>query len=120
LKLINEGRDLSSDELKPLLQKHADSIIDAHKEAARGHPSVSTLAPNPLFNFVVLIQRKGKLLELDCSLRGAIDHGQTSEASFVSDAATVFRQIVGDNSAVDCFCALAIHKTNKVPIGYNE
>eukprot|EP01023_Acetabularia_acetabulum_P002153 TRINITY_DN10827_c0_g2_i3.p2 TRINITY_DN10827_c0_g2~~TRINITY_DN10827_c0_g2_i3.p2 ORF type:complete len:245 (-),score=58.49 TRINITY_DN10827_c0_g2_i3:1175-1909(-) len=73
----------------------APDIEDAHKEAAEKGDT----APPPLeevvnLHFVCLVEKNGRLYELDGRKICAIDHGASSRETFVKDAVKVVKKFI--------------------------
>eukprot|EP01054_Gregarina_sp_Poly1_P009121 Gregarina_sp_Poly_1__9120@NODE_55_length_17436_cov_154_331798_g47_i0_p10_GENE_NODE_55_length_17436_cov_154_331798_g47_i0NODE_55_length_17436_cov_154_331798_g47_i0_p10_ORF_typecomplete_len229_score41_79Peptidase_C12/PF01088_21/9_5e54Josephin/PF02099_17/0_26_NODE_55_length_17436_cov_154_331798_g47_i01062111307 len=63
-------------------------------------------------HYVALIQLGGKLYELDGRLEGPICHGESSEATFVTDAIAVMENMMTFDESTHNYSALAVCERN--------
>ena len=86
---LKEAASLNAKERGELLDKLAN-MIELHKEvAAEGQTEAPPAEENVNHHFVAFVQKEGALLELDGRKFGPINHGPTSPATFLEDAAKV-------------------------------
>ncbi|KAL1518359.1 hypothetical protein ABEB36_001994 [Hypothenemus hampei] len=98
-KMLEESKDLTPEEKGDMLAKYnsnseAGKLIAAHQELAmEGQTEVN---PNEKVNhhFVAFIQKGGFLYELDGRKEFPINHGKTSDETFLQDAAKVCQEFM--------------------------
>eukprot|EP01025_Chloroclados_australasicus_P044072 TRINITY_DN4749_c0_g2_i1.p1 TRINITY_DN4749_c0_g2~~TRINITY_DN4749_c0_g2_i1.p1 ORF type:complete len:247 (+),score=49.33 TRINITY_DN4749_c0_g2_i1:68-808(+) len=73
----------------------APDIEEAHKEAAeKGDTAPPPLEERVNLHFVCIVEKEGRLYELDGRKICAIDHGTSSRETFLKDAAQVVRKFI--------------------------
>ena len=86
-----------------------EKLNEAHRETANeGQTAAPSASANTSLHFVALVQREGRLWELDGTQPGLVDHGSSSEQTFLEDAAIVCRRILEANPDEHRFSVLAI------------
>ncbi|KAK7792357.1 hypothetical protein R5R35_009960 [Gryllus longicercus] len=89
---LDTAKTLTPEERGEILEK-AEGIINAHKEVAL---EGQTEAPEPNepvnYHFVAFVQKDGHLYELDGRKSFPVNHGSTSEDSFLQDAAKICKE----------------------------
>jgi ubiquitin carboxyl-terminal hydrolase L3 len=86
-----------------------EELNEAHRETANeGQTAAPAVTANTSLHFVALVHRGGRLWELDGTRSGLVDHGPSSEQSFLEDAAAVCRRVLEANPDEHRFSVLAI------------
>ncbi|XP_033221691.1 ubiquitin carboxyl-terminal hydrolase isozyme L3-like isoform X2 [Belonocnema kinseyi] len=89
---LDKTKDLSSTERGELLIK-ADDLIETHKELAQEGQTEAPSENTPVFNhFVAFVQKDGHIYELDGRKDAPINHGVSTAATFLEDAARVCQE----------------------------
>lgn len=110
-KLLEESRNMTPLERGELLQKSADSILNAHRELA--NEGQTTANPNDEVNhhFVAFIHKDGYLYEMDGRKEFPINHGSTTPENLLEDAAKVCRQYMEREADNHNFTVMALTST---------
>lgn len=86
-KFLDESANMSPDDRAKHLEKNK-AIYDAHNEvAAQGQCRPEADKVN--FHSIAFVNVNGQLYELDGRLNGPVNHGNTKDESFITDAAQV-------------------------------
>jgi ubiquitin carboxyl-terminal hydrolase L3 len=111
-KILDDAKDLTPEERGEMLLKsknnEALNLITAHQELAmEGQTEVN---PNEQVNhhFVALIEKDGHLYELDGRKEFPINHGLTTQATFLEDAAKVCREFISRDAEDVNFTVMAL------------
>lgn len=89
-----------------------DSFTDAHTACAQEGDTAPLSAEAPLdLHFVALVHKDGSLYELDGRKSFPINHGPSSEETFVSDASAVCKKFMNRDAAEKRFTILALSKS---------
>lgn len=105
---LNKVKKLSSAEIGAALETD-EEFSQAHTDAAQEGQTAPLSADAPLdLHFVALVHKEGCLYELDGRKNYPINHGASSEESFVSDAAAVCRKFMARDQAEMRFSILAL------------
>lgn len=89
---LEDAQALTPDERGELLQK-AEGIINTHKQLALEGQTEAPDSSTPVnYHFVAFVQKDGSLYELDGRKSFPINHGPTTEDTFLEDAAKVCQQ----------------------------
>lgn len=105
----------SVDSLGPLdkgieLSKN-EEIRKSHEfHALQGQTSTPNLDEKVDNHFVALVERNGRLYRCNGSKEGPVDHGPSSQETFLYDAAAVCRQFIDKHPDCHTYSALAILK----------
>jgi len=91
---LDSSRDLKPEERGRLLEANADICNAHHTYAKEGQTSAPAADSHINNHFVALVQSNGFLYELDGRRSDPLNHGKTSEDTFLSDAAQVCRQFM--------------------------
>jgi ubiquitin carboxyl-terminal hydrolase L3 len=109
---LDDAKDLTPEERGEMLLKsknnEALNLITAHQELAmEGQTEVN---PNEQVNhhFVALIEKDGHLYELDGRKEFPINHGLTTQATFLEDAAKVCREFISRDAEDVNFTVMAL------------
>ncbi|XP_078807261.1 ubiquitin carboxyl-terminal hydrolase isozyme L1 isoform X2 [Oryzias latipes] len=88
-KFLEETANMSPDDRAKHLEQNK-AIYDAHNEVAM-QGQCRPEADKINFHFIAFINAKGNLYECDGKMDGPVNHGETTEESFLADAAKVCR-----------------------------
>lgn len=105
-KFLEDTAEMSADDRAKHLENHKD-ILDAHnKVASQGQGRQE--ADNVNFHFVAFVNVNGQLLEFDGKMNGPVNHGATSDGSFVTDAASLCREFMEREQGEVRFSSVAL------------
>lgn len=86
-------------------------ILQSHElHALQGQTTTPNLDDKIDNHFVALVERNGRLYRLNGSKNGPVDHGPSSQETFLYDAAAVCRQFIDKHPDCHNYTALAILK----------
>ncbi|XP_028265510.1 ubiquitin carboxyl-terminal hydrolase isozyme L1 [Parambassis ranga] len=105
---LDETANMSPDDRAKQLEKNK-AICDAHNEVA-AHGQCRPEADKVSFHFIAFANVNGQLYEFDGKMNGPVNHGATSDTSFVADAATVCRGFMEREKDEVRFSAVALCK----------
>lgn len=96
--------------------ENCESIATAHEEVSHEGQTEAPPASSPVeYHFISIINHKNKLYEMDGRKLGPINHGATSEATFLKDAINVVKKFVNlaeDNPNFSLQAVVRLPKTN--------
>ncbi|KAF5272717.1 hypothetical protein FQA39_LY07744 [Lamprigera yunnana] len=110
-KLLDESRNMTPLERGELLQKSAETILDAHRELSK--EGQTTANPNEETNhhFVAFVHKNGNLYELDGRKEFPINHGNTTPENLLEDAAKICREYMEREADNHNFTVMALTST---------
>lgn len=105
----------SVDSLSPLdkgieLSKNSEIRQSHELHALQGQTTTPNLDEKIDNHFVALVERNGRIYRLNGSKSGPVDHGPSSQETFLYDAAAVCRQFIAKHPDCHSYTALAILK----------
>lgn len=103
-KFLTRTLTMTADECAVALEED-DEIEVAHEEVAQ--EGQSEVVADVQTHFVAFVQQEGHLYELDGRKATPINHGATSDASFLKDAVAVVKQFMERDPGA-CFCCLLL------------
>ncbi|CAG9132338.1 unnamed protein product [Plutella xylostella] len=111
-KFLEETKTLDGAARGQLLEKNAD-IINAHKELAQ-EGQTNTPGANDVVNhhFISFVNVEGSLYELDGRKPFPVNHGPTTEETFLEDAAKVCKQFMARDPNEVRFTVIALTATD--------
>lgn len=75
--------------------EHCESIASAHEEVSHEGQTEAPAASEPVeYHFISIINHRNNLYEMDGRKSGPINHGATSDATFLKDAVNVVRKFI--------------------------
>lgn len=92
------------------LSKNSDIRQSHELHAMQGQTTTPNLDEKVENHFVALVERNGRIYLLNGSKSGPVDHGPSSEETFLYDAAAVCRKFVAKHPDCHSYTALAILK----------
>lgn len=105
---FDDSKSLSPHERGELLKK-CEGIINIHKEvASEGQTTPPDDNEEVLHHYVAFVHKEGHLYELDGSRDFPINHGPSSEDTFLKDAAAVCRQYMNIDPETVTFTVVAL------------
>jgi len=108
-KFIEETRGLTSAERGAMLEKN-EELTETHAESVKeGQTAAPTAEDRVDKHFIAFVQCDGHLYEMDGCKTAAINHGPTSDATFLSDAAKQCQQFIERGKGDVNFGMLALH-----------
>lgn len=109
---LDKAASLSPMERGEVLDK-MKSIIDLHKEiAAEGQTEAPPAEENIIHHFVAFVHKDGALLELDGRKFGPINHGPTTPATLLEDAAKICKTFMARDPEELRFTVVALCKAD--------
>ncbi|KAL0280254.1 UNVERIFIED_CONTAM: hypothetical protein PYX00_001601 [Menopon gallinae] len=105
---LDDSKNLSPEKRGELLQK-CEGIINTHKDvASTGQTAPPDLYEPVPYHFVAFVHKDGCLYELDGRKEFPVNHGKSSEETFLHDAAEVCRTYMSRNPENVNFTVVAI------------
>lgn len=92
------------------LSKNAEIQRSHELHARQGQTSTPNLDDKIDNHFVALVERNGRIYRLNGSKSGPVDHGPSSQETFLYDAAAVCRQFIAKHPDCHNYTVLAILK----------
>ncbi|XP_037040648.1 ubiquitin carboxyl-terminal hydrolase isozyme L3-like [Bradysia coprophila] len=92
------------------MSRNADIRKSHELHAQQGQTSTPNLNENVENHFVALIERNGRIYQLNGGKDGPVDHGPSSQETFLYDAAAVCRQFIAKHPDCNSYSVLAISK----------
>jgi len=109
-RFFDKTKDMSPEERGRELEKSSE-ISQTHESSAQaGQTTAPDIDSDVDFHFVAFVQKNGKLLQLDGRLDGVIEHGPSSAATFLQDAAATCTKIMAQNPDCLNFTAVALSR----------
>lgn len=103
-----KAKDMTPEERGKLLEKD-EEIIKIHQEIAKeGQTEAPAAQSEVLFHFVALTKIGDELFELDGGKHSAVNHGKTSDDTFLTDAAAVCKKFMARDEKELRFSFMAI------------
>jgi ubiquitin carboxyl-terminal hydrolase L3 len=93
MKYFTEGATVNPEQRAKLLEK-SDELEVAHQEVATEAKSDASHVINDNLHFIALVEKDGKLWELDGRKEFPIDHGPSSPDSLLEDAIRVVQEFM--------------------------
>lgn len=107
---IEKSRKMTAEERGRLLEKD-EELSKTHQElAVEGQTSHNPEEP-VLLHFMALVNKNGTLYELDGRKSSPINHGSTTDGTFLNDAAKICKQFMARDPDEVRFTVLAINPT---------
>ena len=107
---FQETKELSPAEIGKKLESNTDLASSHESSAQEGQTAAPDISTDVYYHFIALIQKNGKIYELDGRKSGPVDRGVSSPDSFVSDAASVCKSFIDQNPDCLDFTAVALVK----------
>lgn len=101
LDLLEKGLELS---------RNADIRKSHELHAQQGQTTTPSLNENVENHFVALVERNGRIYQLNGGKNGPVDHGPSTQETFLYDAAAVCRQFIAKHPDCHNYSVLAILK----------
>jgi len=109
-KYLDDAASLSSEEKGKLLETNTDICTNHETSAQEGQTEAPELSQDIDFHFVAFVERGGRLYQLDGRKKGPIDHGVSSPATILADAAKVCKEFMARNEQCIQFTSVALVK----------
>ena len=110
---LDSSQDLTPEERGTLLESNEDICNAHHIYAKEGQTSAPTADSHIDNHFVAFVHKNGFLYELDGRKAGPINHGKSSDETFVSDAARLCRQFMAKDPNNLNFTVVALSRQNQ-------
>jgi len=105
-----KNKDKSPEERGRDLEESPDITNTHEQNAQEGQTAAPDISAEVDHHFIAIIQKDGRLFELDGRKDGPVDHGASSPETFLKDAAAVARVFISKNPECLDFTAVALAK----------
>lgn len=107
---IDKSRCLNPEERGKLLEND-ETLSKTHQELAEEGQTTHNPEEPVLLHFIALVNKNGTLYEMDGRKVAPVNHGPTSEDTFLNDAAVVCKKFMARDPEDVRFTVLAINPT---------